>query len=75
MSVLPRKEPTQVELSDSPFELLKGKRDEYPPAAPMAGYPPGVFGTVEHDLRRLRRGAISPPILKAEYRCRHPYDI
>lgn len=58
MSVLPRKEPTQVELSDSPFELLKGKRDEYPPAAPMAGYPPGGMysteteGSPQHDMNR-----------------------
>ncbi|KAI0190903.1 cytochrome P450 [Xylaria flabelliformis] len=37
-----------------------GRRDKYPPTAYMTGTPKGVFGTVSHDLHKLRRSAISP---------------
>ncbi|KAI1131072.1 putative cytochrome P450 [Nemania abortiva] len=37
-----------------------GKRDKYPPAALLTGTPEGIFGTVPHDLHKLRRGAINP---------------
>ncbi|KAI0105086.1 putative cytochrome P450 [Nemania sp. FL0031] len=37
-----------------------GKRDKYPPAALLTGTPQGIFGTVPHELHRLRRGAINP---------------
>ncbi|KAI0405460.1 putative cytochrome P450 [Xylaria palmicola] len=42
-----------------------GKRDKYPPTAYMTGTPRGVFGTVSHELHRLRRGAINPLFSKS----------
>ncbi|KAI0544236.1 putative flavonoid 3-hydroxylase [Xylaria curta] len=34
-----------------------GKRDKYPPTAIMTGVPKSIFGTVSHELHRLRRAA------------------
>ncbi|KAI0543191.1 putative cytochrome P450 [Xylaria digitata] len=42
-----------------------GKRDKYPPTAYMTGTPRGIFGTVSHDLHRLRRSAINPLFSKS----------
>ncbi|RYC56222.1 hypothetical protein CHU98_g9982 [Xylaria longipes] len=36
-----------------------GKRDKYPPTAVMTGVPKSIFGTVSHELHRLRRSAYS----------------
>ncbi|KAI1328428.1 putative cytochrome P450 [Xylariaceae sp. FL0255] len=44
---------------------VNGKRDKYPPAASMTGTPRGIFGTVQHDLHRLRRGAVNPLFSKS----------
>ncbi|KAI1735290.1 putative cytochrome P450 [Xylaria scruposa] len=37
-----------------------GKKDKYAPAALMTGTSQGIFGTVPHELHRLRRAAINP---------------
>ncbi|OJJ70073.1 hypothetical protein ASPBRDRAFT_181675 [Aspergillus brasiliensis CBS 101740] len=42
-----------------------GKRNKYPPAAHMTGTPEGIFGTVNHDVHRKRRSAISPLFSKS----------
>ncbi|KAI5922175.1 putative flavonoid 3-hydroxylase [Camillea tinctor] len=42
-----------------------GKRNKYEPFAKLAGAPNAAFGTVEHDLHRLRRGALNPMFSKA----------
>ncbi|KAI1743354.1 putative cytochrome P450 [Xylaria scruposa] len=42
-----------------------GKRDKYPPTAYMTGTPRGIFGTVSHELHRLRRAAINPLFSKS----------
>ncbi|KAI1827660.1 putative cytochrome P450 [Xylaria intraflava] len=42
-----------------------GKRDKYPPTAYMTGTPRGIFGTVSHELHRLRRSVISPLFSKS----------
>ncbi|KAI1633230.1 putative flavonoid 3-hydroxylase [Biscogniauxia mediterranea] len=42
-----------------------GKRNKYAPFAWLAGTPRAAFGTVEHDLHRLRRSAINPMFSKS----------
>ncbi|KAL9092331.1 MAG: hypothetical protein Q9165_004505 [Trypethelium subeluteriae] len=60
-----RVSPHEVHIKDPEwFDTLfcsasAGARDKWPPAAKLVGTPLGIFGTVEHDVHRIRRAAVS----------------
>ncbi|KAI0169405.1 putative flavonoid 3-hydroxylase [Hypoxylon sp. FL1284] len=60
--------PHEIHIRDPSWisRLYKGHRDKYPPTAFMTGTPKGIFGTVSHELHRLRRSAISPLFSKSD---------
>ncbi|KAI3332049.1 putative cytochrome P450 [Xylariaceae sp. AK1471] len=66
-----RVNPHEIHVCDSRWldtlyaSSARGKRDKYPPAALMTGTPQGMFGTVPHELHRLRRAAINPLFSKS----------
>ncbi|KAH9885949.1 putative flavonoid 3-hydroxylase [Xylariomycetidae sp. FL2044] len=63
--------PHEIHVRDAPWvDMLytgpaHGQRDKYPPTAIMTGVPKSIFGTVSHELHRLRRSAYSSLFSKA----------
>ncbi|KAK2758476.1 cytochrome P450 [Colletotrichum kahawae] len=56
--------PHELHVSDHEFfdAIYAGgsaRRNKYPPSAGVQGTPDGIFGTVDHELHRRRRAAIS----------------
>jgi hypothetical protein len=69
--------PYELHVSTPEFyeELYSGaskKRDKYGWYCKWAATPDGTLGTVEHDLHRLRRGALNPFFSKASARRLQP---
>ncbi|KAI0159688.1 putative flavonoid 3-hydroxylase [Xylariaceae sp. FL1272] len=59
--------PHEIHVQDPTWldTLYSGKRDKYPPTAIMTGVPKSIFGTVSHELHRLRRSAYQSLFSKA----------
>jgi hypothetical protein len=72
-----RVNPNEIHIKDKGFynTLYRSGtaiRDKYPPSCLFAGTPYGVFGTVDHELHRIRKAPLATYFSKRVYRMAEP---